>query len=545
MATPARWLGALALGFAALPAHAQSTPTYLVEQRAEVHGARMFASTATDPLRRRTLLFGGYTNGGIKNDTLEWDGIGWTRRFPSLLPSPRYSAGMAFESKRNRILLFGGIEEHRVGSGFSLADNLTWEWSGGDWRVLSTPNAPVARGTPAMAADPRSGDIYLFGGTLETELLDDFWRFDGQGWSPIPKAGAWPSGRAAATLGYDPVSQRMILFGGVDTFGINVSGNPRVGAPLVDTWSWDGQSWTALATSSQPEPRKPVTSTGETLPLMGRSILVTDEARGVLVLVQEAIEGMQIWRWDPRVPSWTQESSPIPDRTPNVRFFSSAFWDTARGELHLLGGLSTTIPSGSTPASLIADPSVLANIVDGTMANDEWGWNGSSWHGWQPPGQPGARAASAIAFHEELGVGVLFGGRYGSDTVLSDNFLWDGGRWYEGVHVDGSSDVRPSARSGHAMVYDAERSTPSGRGAIVLFGGTNASGAPLGDTWIWRDGWSTRYREHPGRAQRARARQDPRRRHPLRRCARERHRRTDVLPTLRQHQLAEPEPGTL
>ena len=37
----------------------------------------------------------------------------------------------------------------------------------------------------------------------------------------------------------------------------------------------------------------------------------------------------------------------------------------------------------------------------------------------------------------------------------------------------------PSARGGSAMAYDAAR------GRVVLFGGADVDGTPLGDTWTW------------------------------------------------------------
>ncbi len=73
----------LSLLLAPLAAHAQEEPTFVVEERGIVVGARVLAATSSDPNHRRALMFGGYTNGGVRNDTLEWDGSGWVRRLPS------------------------------------------------------------------------------------------------------------------------------------------------------------------------------------------------------------------------------------------------------------------------------------------------------------------------------------------------------------------------------------------------------------------------------------------------------------------------------
>jgi len=90
---------------------------------------------------------------------------------------------------------------------------------------------------------------------------------------------------------------------------------------------------------------------------------------------------------------------------------------------------------------------------------------------WNPLGgalTPGARSGAAAAFDSGRGVVVLFGGT--SDTATWE---FDGSAWRR-------RDVSPApeARRGHRMVYDAARQR------IVLFGGERLSDdALLGDLW--------------------------------------------------------------
>ncbi len=86
----------------------------------------------------------------------------------------------------------------------------------------------------------------------------------------------------------------------------------------------------------------------------------------------------------------------------------------------------------------------------------------------------GARFGHAMAFDIVNNVTVLFGGNNGS-IVTQDTWEWDGADWNP-VAIGG-----PPAREDHAMAYD---STPGSEG-VVLYGGTDGSGNPLGDTWIW------------------------------------------------------------
>jgi hypothetical protein len=76
---------------------------------------------------------------------------------------------------------------------------------------------------------------------------------------------------------------------------------------------------------------------------------------------------------------------------------------------------------------------------------------------------------------------LLFGGTTATGALLGDTWEWDGSAWLQ-VSLGG-----PSPRLGHAMAYDAARSR------VVLTGGAvpDASGAALADAWEW-DGASWR-----------------------------------------------------
>jgi hypothetical protein len=74
-----------------------------------------------DSLRNATVLVGGLVEGQTYLETWAWEGE-WWRRIDAPGPRPRMSAGLAFDSRRGRIVLFGG-------------GNLTgtWEWDGRTW----------------------------------------------------------------------------------------------------------------------------------------------------------------------------------------------------------------------------------------------------------------------------------------------------------------------------------------------------------------------------------------------------------------------------
>jgi hypothetical protein len=71
---------------------------------------------------------------------------------------------------------------------------------------------------------------------------------------------------------------------------------------------------------------------------------------------------------------------------------------------------------------------------------------------------------------------VLFGGLSKQGKTLSDTWVWDGvSTWMSIATPPGST---PSARSGAAMAEDSAA-------AVLMFGGTDAKGSVLSDTWVF------------------------------------------------------------
>ena len=66
-----------------------------------------------------------------------------------------------------------------------------------------------------MTYDPVSGKVIAFGGFDDTGYLNDTWSFDGTSWAQIVTQSA-PPPRAAAQMTYDSVVQKVVLFGGFD-----------------------------------------------------------------------------------------------------------------------------------------------------------------------------------------------------------------------------------------------------------------------------------------------------------------------------------------
>ncbi len=133
---------------------------------------------------------------------------------------------------------------------------------------------------------------------------------------------------------------------------------------------------------------------------------------------------------------------------------------------------------------------VLFGGVDwgtGECQSDTWILKRSKWKKVRSDQTPPCRHRGAMVFDSERGFTVLFGGQTQDRTgwpMLNDTWTWQDGSWWLQPHR-GWFWKSPAHRCGHAMAFDEEL------GATVLFGGINVHDQPLGDTWIY-DGatWS-------------------------------------------------------
>ncbi|MBK8975885.1 MAG: hypothetical protein IPM29_08150 [Planctomycetes bacterium] len=211
--------------------------------------ARARHAMAADLGRGAVVLFGGIDGVGINNwfgDTWEYVNGAWTQRASTNHPLVRFGHAMAYDGTRGRVVMFGG----RTRSG-PVFLNDTWEWDGINWTPFTPAHSPSARMGHAMAFDPVSGRVLLFGGLpLGGPVADDTWEWDGVDWSRLAPAHA-PTARMQATIATDLARSRIVLYGGYD------------GTDLVDTAEWDGSDWRILAVPVHPAlPVLPAMATG-------------------------------------------------------------------------------------------------------------------------------------------------------------------------------------------------------------------------------------------------------------------------------------------
>jgi Photosynthetic reaction centre cytochrome C subunit/Galactose oxidase, central domain len=292
-------------------------------------------------------------------------------------PARRSGFGLAFDSRRSRLVLFGGSDSTYV----RLGD--TWEWSSGGWmpRALA---GPPARSDFAMTYDSRRGRVVVFGGRTAAGLSNETWEFDGDRWIEVDSTG--PSARNLVSMAFDAKRGRTVLFGGSST------------AKDSSTWEWDGHRWQRFPG-------------GQSGPAARSShVLVYDAARERVVLVGGYVDDAAVadsWEWDGA--TWTRVAD-----GPAV-FHAAAAYDAAGNRLLVFGGFDQDERS----ANLWQRTSAGWSLVNAATA-------------------PAERAEHRGAYVPGVGF-VVFGGIAGQGMSLDErmlakrNDLWafEGTTWRE------------------------------------------------------------------------------------------------------------------
>lgn len=201
----------------------------------EIEGpsARARYGAAYDPTSRRALIFGGrYRDAGAEGDyTLfrELWAFDFITREWSLLsekqgPKKRTYPAMFWDDQEQALYLFGGMT-NKSPMVIEVAEDL-WRWKDGEWEELEMGgDVPSTRTFLGEAWDPNRREFVIFGGQVgdywsqaynETYVLS----VDTLEWTRLNKGNKnSPSTRMHAQLTYDPVGERVLLFGGHTDIG--------------------------------------------------------------------------------------------------------------------------------------------------------------------------------------------------------------------------------------------------------------------------------------------------------------------------------------
>ncbi|HEV2165354.1 MAG TPA: kelch repeat-containing protein, partial [Thermoplasmata archaeon] len=311
----------------------------------------------------------------------------------------------------------------------------TWTFYNGEWTAWTPSLSPSPRFGAAVAYDPLNDNVYLFGGCGVTCPLSDTWVYHQAGPATV---GTWtelfppisPPGVYFATLTFDPAVSGLVLFGGCEG-GLG-------SCPAQETWTLTGSgTWNdlALAPSDSPPARFGAAATfvpNSRLVLfggMGSSGLLTDTwTYGVLTGVSASPVGLGPSA-GPRV-GW---QAVVTVTTPPGRVFGTLAYVGANDALLLSGGCGSvgcpslapwyyTLVTPKPPPPGQPPPPTTGPwfAVD---RPPPWVWNGEPSPGygtatvWDPEGGPNGFV---------LGVG----GRDATGETMTQSFEYAGTAWY-------------------------------------------------------------------------------------------------------------------
>ena len=303
---------------------------------------------------------GGSANSALaSNDTWTWDGTTWTKQQPAVTPPPRANARMAYDAVRGVVVLFGGNNA----DGDPLGD--TWTWDGHNWTKHATVPAPPARDEASLAFDPAVGKVVMFGGEVQAGInsryYGDTWLWDGHSWEQATNE-ASPPARHDAAMVFDQARGVLLLYGGTAEPNERAAA-AGAGADLNDTWTWDGKTWTQVASG----------------PSVGNPVVAYDPGTKTPILVGALSK--PTLSWDGKAWHEVAGSNGLPVLA------GAALARDRLGRVIAVGGNTFTA------------------LVDGS-----WTWNGRAWIELKAAELPQPRSGAAIAYDEGNMVTVLFGG---------------------------------------------------------------------------------------------------------------------------------------
>jgi hypothetical protein len=329
------------------------------------------------------------------------------------------------------MVIFGGWGDGLWNDIWSLP--LTGELAWSEILPLGYPPLGLAEHTAIL--DPIRDRIVIFGGWNVNNIhLNDAWAFsfhEAPVWSHLTPAGTPPSPRSNHSAIYDPVRDRMVVFGG---------GYPT---PLRNTWvlSLDGcPTWTELSTL------------GPSPPGRSRHTAIYDPIRDRMVIFGGG--SSQVWVLSfVGTPTWSRLE---PDGTPPPLAGHTAIYDPIRDRMLVFGGWDS-------PGHYVNDTWALS-------LSDTPTWSRLEPTGITPSAQPGYKAI----YDTVRARMVIFGGFSSGNPMEAWELQLQNEPAWKRLDPSGSP---PSRRGGFAVVYETTRD------AMWLYGGTFYGEPPFNEAW--------------------------------------------------------------
>lgn len=306
--------------------------------------------------------------------------VGVSLLYAQATPGLRDSHVLLYHAGLDQVILMHGLFPDTS----DLERSEVWGWDGEAWNLLSD-DGPAPRLLGGTTYDSTRDRVVVFGGVSRgDEKRNDTWEWDGETWMQMDADSTAPSPRDHIMMVYDEAHGYSLFFGGFQ-------GETRF---FEDTWGWDGETWTQLATSG-PTAR-------------AHYSLVYDPAREQVLMfggITAALQPLdETWIWDGDAWSLVDPT----DSQPSARDATRIAYDQNTDTLLLFGGRSGR-----------------------QVLGDTWRWDGERWKQLEPDNSPSPRAFHDMVYDPNRERIILYGGWEGRNRSLADFWEWDGETWIE------------------------------------------------------------------------------------------------------------------
>ena len=314
-------------------------------------------------------------------------------------------------------------------------------------QVDASENIPPGRFGHRMIYDPVNERVLLFGGGVWDDrytFFDELWSYDyaTNSWEELD-CSPGPPGRFNHMMVYDPDRHQLFLFGGW-------SARDRIG----DTWLYNigANEWTQLHPQDSPS-------------LRSDAAIAYDEENGVIVLFdgygQDDRGRRDTWVYDFGEENWIQMD---PEESPKSQYGHYMIYDSLNRQMVMYGGHWSIWEN---------ERSISHGYSDGVWTYD---YPSDTWTKVDTATSLPQRYWHTLAYDEDRGKMVVFGGSGATTPVLDDTWLYDlSTNTWERLDTE----EKPPERESSALVYDPVHEK------FLLFGGLRDIGeAPLNDLWI-------------------------------------------------------------
>ena len=355
-----------------------------------------------------------------------------------LAPPARCLHAAIYDPNADRMLVFGGVAPGRRGGVWSLALGGTPFWS----QLVAAGTPPALRNDHTAIYDPVRVRMIVFGGQIGTPLANDVWALSLAGaptWTPLSPVGTPPQERKAHSAIYDPLRDRMIIYGGVET---SVTGTGDLG----DVWE--------LSLSGTPT-WSPITPAGTPpAPRYGHTAIYDPSGDRMVVLGgQSSVNAAapdEIWSLSlGGPPSWTQI---VASGGPGPLISHAAVYDPVRVQMLVATGL-TSEANSAWALSLTGGPTWSQLATSGGPLPSAW--------------------EQSLVYDSARDRAILYGGEESSFAMLVDAWALDLPTlvWSE------VGPVAPKRRHNQTAIVDAPRRR------MIVFGGRQGYNDELSDVW--------------------------------------------------------------